>query len=101
MPLNPRIDLPCICEPGTVGSYRVGCERHEQLELDRGPTVSRSNAVARTVTYFRAEVLVSVPVRGHDGHIWSQQEHVECEHNHTTPEAAEACAEKLARRAVR
>lgn len=93
--------LDCICPKDIApGGYALGCPYHIQQELDRGRTIVRDGWTSVTVTYYQARVTVSTPVL-HDGAVWSQQEHISCEHNHTTPGAAEACAEKLARKAVK
>lgn len=89
--------LPCICAADRrPGTYVIGCERHIALELERGPIVSERRPRSVTVTYYRAEVLVSTPVL-HDGAVWSHQDCVECEHLHETMAAADACAARLAR----
>lgn len=103
--------LACTCDPGQrAGTYRVGCPRHVALEMSRGATAQRVRAESHTVTYWHAELTVSTPVlkpAGTPGNtsavdeVWSQQESVKCPHNHPTPEAAERCARKLARRTIK
>jgi hypothetical protein len=50
-----------------------------------------------SVTYYRADVKVAVPVRKGDV-VWSEERHYECDHNHVTREAAKKCARALARK---
>lgn len=98
---KPNMALPCICDPDQESySYRVGCERHTELETRRGPSASPT-VESHTVTYYHGEAKISTPVLHDDGAVWSRQDHVRCDHNHTTLEAAADCAQRLANKAVK
>lgn len=97
---KPDMSLECTCTPDTrPGCYAVGCPRHTDLESRRPPS-GTIRAEYHTVTYFHAQVKIITPVLK-DGVVWAQEEHVQCEHNHTDPASAERCASKLRHRELK
>lgn len=94
--------LPCICrDDQTEGTYALGCERHEAIELSRPPRVQPSVGF-HVVEYFHAEVAVATPMRMHDGiGVGVSTSYVKCDHNHETRDAADRCASRLASRIER
>lgn len=94
--------LDCTCDGSeSFGSYRVGCPRHTAAALAAGPYVSKPRAFGRAKTVYVGTCTVSRPVLGEDGNVWSQQEPVECGHEHDDFDEATKCAERLGRRLER
>lgn len=96
--------LPCTCTTPPeerrgelAGSYTVGCPRHTAQAAAAPATAYRPHAQVQTITYYRGRAITSKPVLK-DGEVWSEQGEITCPHRHTDPDAAEACAEKLARK---